>query len=189
MRIITRIVVAIVVAGAVPAASADPVATIVVTTCDDARVGQKRLAAAERDVEQIYRKAGMAIEWQHDCAANAPGSLRLRILDRAIPSDDRLAEDALGYAVIASHTANVRLDRIYSISEIRGVSPHKILVAVIAHELGHVLLGPGAHTHSGIMQPAFNFGRSSLWPLSFSREQAGKMLRSIATRTRADATN
>jgi hypothetical protein len=192
MRTITILVAGLVISGAMPATAATGAhveSRVTIAVCDLAGAGQQTLAGAEQIVNRMYRKAGIAINWVNGCATSGAEDLRLNILGGAAGGDAPVPEASLGYAVAATRTANVRLDRIIQLSVDRHVYPSDVTGAVIAHELGHLLLGPGAHAYFGIMRPAFDFSPASLSSLFFSRDQAARMGHAIAERAHPSITN
>jgi hypothetical protein len=74
--------------------------------------------------------------------------------------------------------ADVFLDRIQAAHDQYGTSVPRLLGAVAAHELGHLLLGFQAHSWTGIMTPVWeseSLRLMSMGNLLFSREQAVRM--------------
>ena len=182
MRTARTIVAALLVTAAAPvaiaAAAPAPVASITVVVCDQAGAAHD-VADAAQLVGHLYRKAGIGIRWVDGCDESVAGGLRLNIRLKPTIDDGPIPESALGYAAAETRTASVRFDRINRTASLRRVPRRDVLAAVIAHELGHLLLGYGAHAATGIMQASFDMGGVSLWGLAFSRDQASKMVRSI----------
>jgi hypothetical protein len=78
-----------------------------------------------------------------------PTSFQLRIVsnpERQITGTDDLT---LGYA--AGPLITVFYPRVEELAALSAVGPDEILGCVVAHELGHVLLGSNAHSPTGIM--------------------------------------
>src|SRR5437016_14371766 len=64
------------------------------------------------------------------------------------------------------------------------ISLAPILGDVLAHELGHLLLGSNAHSRDGIMQPHWTreqLRRVAMGQMRFSKEQAARMRMRIAS--------
>ena len=137
------------------------------------------LAEAQAEVERILTPVGLRIEWrQHrltsaaneNLNARATASLAIQLLSPAMEA--RLRRPTKGEVGIAfGSTAYVfcgRLDQLAqrALSDSRSV----LLGNVLAHEIAHLLLGPGAHASGGIMQP--HWGASELRRL----EQGGLTL-------------
>jgi hypothetical protein len=80
-----------------------------------------------------------------------PTDLRLSIL----PGHSRdFADNAFGFAILPS-LASVYFDRAAYLASSSGVAHPElriILGRIIAHEIGHLLLGPNSHAVGGVMQ-------------------------------------
>jgi hypothetical protein len=134
-----------------------------------AGVSLETLARAEQETARVYRHAGIAAVWlncpltEQELAFNracdrpgAPTRFILRFLSKAMARKFPLSGDIFGFAVTSLNggfgvVANVFADRVQEMTadaELEKV----ILGHVIAHELGHLLLGEVAHTTGvGIM--------------------------------------
>jgi hypothetical protein len=116
----------------------------------------------------VLRSAGVEISWV-DCALSQaefvkyPGcqsnrgvvNVALRLLPRRMAEKFRTPNDSLGFARPCPESeggceANVFCDRVDDLAR-NGYREDLILGHVIAHELGHVLIGPG-HSDTGIMR-------------------------------------
>jgi hypothetical protein len=80
-----------------------------------------------------------------------PLTIALRIVPRPAPG---LYFKALGYASKPYITVN--FSRVEEVATQSGVASDRILGCVIAHELGHALLGPNAHSESDIIMGVWN---------------------------------
>lgn len=121
------------------------------------------LLQAERTAAAILLKAGVETAWlacstvgsAPTCAASDPTHLRLRILPDSMAKRFRSVEgDALGFAALGEQLncdAWVFYDRVTDFAAAQGISPERLLAGVIAHELGHLLLGQNAHSSAGLM--------------------------------------
>jgi hypothetical protein len=123
------------------------------------------LALAQEAASGIYTLAGVTTTWMA-----APASIPGEEIDCAIvfvsrEKMPRLAaasgvtnDGVLGFAVM-DETANrgrvayVFPGRIENYAAARHVSFADLLGTVLAHEIGHLLLGIGSHTDTGIMRP------------------------------------
>jgi len=78
----------------------------------------------------------------------------LKILPRAISSQARDRSDVLGTALVdekgVGYYAYVFYDSVRRVGEERKIG-HTMLGDVLAHEIGHLLLGSNSHSVSGIM--------------------------------------
>jgi hypothetical protein len=126
------------------------------------------VARAEQETARILERIGVATIWvvcppssqegvrNEACALpDTPTRLTLRLFSNSLASRVRLGGDVFGYALLPADegfglVANVYADRIRELpngGECAGV----ILGRVIAHELGHLLLGKNGHSAAGIM--------------------------------------
>jgi len=122
------------------------------------------LEAAERETSRIFSDAGIDIAWVHcpiplradsdeACAADlgVAGEVRVRILDHA--TENAVGGSVFGFAV-APVFATVYYSDVFRIPTLHNSDFEipLILGCLIAHEIGHLILGPGAHASAGIMQ-------------------------------------
>ena len=86
-------------------------------------------------------------------------------------------DDIMGQAVPAVWRAHVFYDRVKA----KVLLPHRDVVTLLgyamAHELGHLLLGPDSHSTTGVMRPNFD-GDPRLVP-SFTRAEASAIRRRL----------
>jgi hypothetical protein len=122
------------------------------------------LAGAEREASRVFGEAGLRIIWL-DCLMGHSTAVRqdpcqepleatdivLRVLSE--PIQNRFQDTEFGFAVVPV-LASVYYD--YAVHLARSDDAEfevpVILGSVIAHELGHLLLGSNSHSGSGIMQ-------------------------------------
>lgn len=119
---------------------------------------------AETIAAKIYEPAGLVIDWRNcstkeqpnleRCgAANNPGELVLNIEHRGQTG----RADAYGMAFLGQDGrgkfCDVFYDRVLELHHGGRASEETILGIVAAHELGHLLLGLGSHSGTGIMRP------------------------------------
>jgi hypothetical protein len=147
-------------AGGSSAAAEQLDTTIVVHVDDHAAVARDVLAGAMNRVADVYKTIGVRIEWDDLGAAVSratPGKRHLNVL--LLTRDLRakkIAADAekqavLGYAHLASGRAYVFFERVAALP-----GPDTWLATqlgdVIAHEIGHLMLGQRTHSANGIMR-------------------------------------
>ena len=142
-----------------------PVATIRVY--DYAQVPAESLRQAQQLVTKIYSAIGVRIRWldtvraeemplpRGASIADSNGFVMIvRNSSTSSPYED--VKDALGTAVISRHNggrvAYVMSDRIRRVAGGSETTATSVMGAVIAHELGHLLLPRGSHSPSGLMQ-------------------------------------
>jgi hypothetical protein len=133
-----------------------------------AGVDPKSLARSEKVAATIFKNAGVEIVWL-DCAPSAAqiqkypacqsemgtSDLVLRILTQGMAMKLRASAESLGFAQAcpkeeAACELNVFYHRVDELAT-EGYRSDSVLGHVIAHEMTHVLLGPG-HSYEGIMR-------------------------------------
>ena len=143
----------------------DELPPLVVRVYDLGGTDSAGLADALRDAQAIFADAGIASNW-HDCTLGArssspfcrerrrPTDLIVRIVRR--PEMDGLSK-ALGASVVEPAVrggvlATVFLDHVESVARRTGAEAGVLIGRAIAHEVGHLLLGTGEHSASGLMR-------------------------------------
>lgn len=136
---------------------------ITVRLYSDVQLSSKTLRESEQEVTRILQHAGVGTAWI-DCrgtlpvppecdALPGPKDLTIRIVPKALSAADSI----FGMAFLSKAGAGAYSDVFYdSLEKLRrecGASESALLGHVVAHELGHLLLGSGAHTSIGIMRP------------------------------------
>ena len=177
----------------------DPNLTIRILVYNYSQASPGVVARAEREAERVFNEAGMDIQWlncpmgsgaavpENPCAKLLDESeLVLRVL--AEPARNGFHEDVFGAAVFPV-LASVYYEpaRRSARSDNAEFESPIILGCAIAHEMGHLLLGPNAHSTGGIMQPRWERKeiRQAMWrSLSFTAEQASAMKAAARVRTR-----
>jgi len=131
-----------------------------------ASVPARILARAEHEAGRIFERAGVATIWLHcpltaqealhnrACAQGVNPRLTLRLLSNSMTEKLQPKSDIFGAAHLANNqdfadVADIYADRTRELA--KGFELDVILGRVMAHELGHLLLGKGAHSAAGIM--------------------------------------
>jgi len=149
-----------------------------------ARVPHEVIERGVTQAAQVFRAIGIETAWLHcptspdqaatnrTCAERlGPADFVIRILPRAMSKKYGLPKAVFGFSL---PTRKGRLGRIVNLFYSRVVdmayygsvgggfetAQAIILGHVLAYEIGHVLLGPGSHSESGIM--SFPWGRKQL---------------------------
>jgi hypothetical protein len=146
---------------------------ISISVHDYADVPTPLLAAAEDQAREIFRRTGLETVWLN-CSPKLereklePGScyfsdtthLTLKISPHAMNAKVRDRIEVLGTAYPdekgAGYFAYVFYDRIQELAQRRRLG-HALLADVMAHEIGHLLLGSTSHSPSGIMCGHWNY--------------------------------
>jgi hypothetical protein len=135
----------------------------------------ERLSRASEIVSQLYEKIGVRIEWFGAMRQNTRDTRSSRsaveqsgpdgpaaqmtviILTSKMAARGRIPEGVLGYAAVPAEggmgrIAYVIYDRVRQVAAGGPASETELLGFVIAHETGHLLLGRGSGTATGLMK-------------------------------------
>jgi hypothetical protein len=173
----------------------EPNPKITLRVDDFAHLDPVVLAGARQVTTEIFRKAGVETVWldcavyQTDCGQKTERpQFMLRIL---APSMEKAinVDEALGFAMPCDDDANTCLfyifySRISALTEAHAVGSHRLLGHVMAHEIGHTLLGRNAHDLYGIMQASLPLGNVEQ-TLFFTSVQAKRLQTELLARNRA----
>jgi hypothetical protein len=136
-----------------------------VAVCNRGDVRGSVIADAKAETELVYRSAGVEIVW-HECDAFPPAAgqahdpwfvIRLRT-DKPPQKLGPASLDVMGKAFVedaGGYMADAYLQAIQATSELHHAESGVLLGFVMAHELGHLILGVG-HTPDGVMQAAWD---------------------------------
>jgi hypothetical protein len=149
-------------AAALPAEPPSP--AITVRLYNMAGAGADEVARAMAEASEIFARTGVALAWA-DCTdpyrepkcgqVRGPAAVNLRLMPaRLAPAE--LPKGVFGFALMSTtggfaRTANVYIDRVGSIADGRKYRQPVVLGAMMAHEIGHLLLGQGSHSKYGLM--------------------------------------
>jgi hypothetical protein len=180
-------------AGAQPLAGAEPGLGIKVRLYNYADASHPTLVKAEEEASRIFRVAGLELEWL-DCPTSHAAEERypacaatlgamavdLRILPSSMAARMGSSGEQLGLALLSSRPGSatdawVYYDRAERLAETDVASCDQILGLAMAHEIGHLLLGPDSHSHGGIMRANWDrkfLEEASRGQLLFTRDQA-----------------
>lgn len=140
---------------------------------DYASVPSKLLNAAEEQAREIYHRAGLETVWLNcspklekiepeSCYFSDTTHLTLKILPHASNERVRDRNDVLGTAYPddkgVGYFAYVFYDRVQELTERQNLG-HALLADVMAHEIGHLLLGSNSHSVRGIMCAHWDYDR------------------------------
>jgi hypothetical protein len=186
----------------VPGSPAIPKAKLTLRVYNYARVDSASLAQAEKIAEAVFGRVGIGTHWV-DCPTSAAKfqaypacqsdmgttDLVLRILPRQMAVKLQTSGESLGFARACPRTASAceltifyhRIDELAA----REYRVDQILGHAIAHEIAHVLIGPG-HSADGIMRA--EWGPADLerisWGLQmdFTHEQSRQLREAVLRR-------
>jgi hypothetical protein len=138
---------------------------------DYAKVSAKELATAQAQATAAYRMAGLDIIWSSapwGPSANTvlrPIDVHVVIVPREMGEkkcrDEGLADSVLGIAISGATEARGRIayifyDRIERTAVAQQIPVARGLGHIMAHEVGHLLIGTDSHSDQGLMQPNWN---------------------------------
>jgi hypothetical protein len=165
------------------------------------------LLDAESEAGEILAKAGVGTRWvdcptSHaviedfpDCqVAQGANDLVVSILPAAMADQLQHSEDALGNAdenAAGSRRAGIFYDRVRETAGGDTAAFSTLLGRVIAHELGHLLLGENAHSRTGIMQAAWSsreLGLTAGAEMEFTAQQSRRIEARLAAEAQAART-
>lgn len=142
----------------------EPNLTFTVGVYNYAHASPSTLAGAEHEAARILGLAGVRVLWL-DCRTSesateshspcqksvGPAYIEMRIL--AQPLKNIFRDDPMGFAVPPA-MANVYYQRamLFVRGDASAFASQTILGCVMAHEIGHLLLGPNCHSDLGIMR-------------------------------------
>lgn len=161
---------------------------LVVHVDDRIGVPASDLAAAKREVEEIFADTGISIQWKVgrfplSVVDTITKGLRARQVAVMLVSntDDPLPGASgctLGFAAKRPAVAYAFYNRIIEQSWLHPIDPGVLLGRVLAHEMGHVLLPPNSHSLHGIMRGNLDLGLEN--PDRFTGDQALAMRATLA---------
>lgn len=156
------------------AISANAETILTVRVYDYTGLSDNTILKAEALARKVFHKAGVETNWVH-CPTErveegrfpwcrkpiSESEVILHIIPESMESR-RLSEEAFGYALHASGGAPAQHAWIFfhrveqaakkSQRTARATSQWVLLAHVVAHEIGHLLLGPDSHSGRGIMR-------------------------------------
>jgi len=172
------------------------VATVTVAIYDDVRLSLRVLADAEDEATRVYQKAGVAISWIECKSSRTDGEPDWRCQDpataphfnlRIVPHASKSSDGIFGVAFLSAGGtgaySDVFYDSVLKLDRDGHLGLARVLGDVMAHELGHLLLGLNAHSRWGIMCPSWHGAElrlASMGALLFSKEQARFMRQRLA---------
>jgi hypothetical protein len=161
---------------------AGPPRTIRVVVCDSVGVTPEVLATARLTTARVYGQIGIDIVWRD--RVDQPGrpasptsesgtmTVYLRLVPLAWEPPAVTLSGALGFTTVGGRVASVVFERIVDLASNESLSVPDLLGYVMAHELGHLLLGSKPHAVSGIMSETVDRRGVTQGLLWFTRDEA-----------------
>lgn len=165
---------------------------LTVRVWDYAEVSRPVLTSAQTETSYLFDKAGVQIAWLEcnpkqrvgaGCEVPHANDIILRIQPRSALQGASGA-DILGRA-IGDQFTDVYDAEVTHAALNQNVPRNQVYAMAMMHELGHLLLGPGAHTSTGIMRPrwdAGDFDAASQRRLRFTPSQCQVIRTAVASR-------
>lgn len=171
-------------------------AQLSVAVYNDAGVAQPMLKKAELVAATILGRAGISVDWENCSEKRMPAHacdnpqqesyVSLRVTPKPINS---AVASIFGVAFLSAEGKGRYVDVFYSrilqLENNNRISLPAVLGCVMAHELGHLLLGSNAHSMIGIMRrqwQAAELNQVQQGALLFTIEQARKMQQRMSYR-------
>ena len=181
----------------------EPRSQITVRIYNYAGVSRRTLLGAEGESSRIFRKAGVEVAWLDCTAAHFPEekhtdcrtplgaiAVNLSVLPASMAGRLKPIQDEMGRAVVSARAGSasdawVFYQYVERIAADELASPSQILGYAMAHEIGHLLLGPDHHSDEGIMRAHWDLKsleEASQGQLLFTRDQARLIRNEVQTR-------
>jgi hypothetical protein len=162
---------------------------IIIRVYSDVALSNQILSQAEAEGTRIFQQAKVQTVWVNCESSFTPTAshchdapdgkhLVLRIVPKALSAADSI----FGMAFLAANGGGVYGDVFFDSIEVLhrdyGASSGRVLGHVMAHEVGHLLLGTNSHSLIGIMRPSWHgeeLRMLAMGSLFFTPEQARVM--------------
>ncbi len=156
-----------------------------VNVYNDAKVSSVTMRRAEERAGRVLQLAGVHVLWNDGQPSRNPslsepqGNPAAEFSLRIVPHSRNLADSVFGVSFLGTDNSGRYGDIFYAAAERLSETAHinlgDVLGHVIAHELGHLLLGTNAHSPQGIMRPHWSseeLHSLAMGRLLFTPEQA-----------------
>jgi hypothetical protein len=174
---------------------------LTVVMCNDSPASSRTLQFAESTASEILRSGGVQVAWSNITGEAVPepasvcdeepeaNEFRVRILSHQPKSE--LIKTVFGRAVFPN-TAILYYELVDRLAKVDNADFERpiVLGTLIAHEIGHLLLGPGRHSSTGIMRAQWDgqqIQKALKGRLSFSRTESAQIQAQAKQRLRVEA--
>ena len=150
---------------------------IAIGVYDYTHMAKPVLAEAQSETTSIFGRFGVHLIWVHCLDRGSvspcrpllsPGFITLNLVSRSMGSKIAMNDKRLGVTI--DRTIYILYQPIEETIGAKDPERGQILARIIAHELGHVLLPPKAHSDKGLMRPSWRL-RDLQNEISFTSEQ------------------
>lgn len=141
---------------------------LIVRVYNTAAIPRREVSAAERIAEKIFHRAGIQFRWRECRTATGPSAVaedlcaeqlqprevmaRLAIIGGADPSTSVFGYALVGGEAQGGKLATIFADRVNAAALRLHVNRPTLIGRMLAHELGHLLLGSNSHAPRGLMR-------------------------------------
>lgn len=174
--------------------------TITALVCDQIQMPAKKLERAEKEADRILGSAGISVRWSN---CNSPGAATLQELPNIfvirvrnlapVDAADSRRRKPMGRAFLLGNRADVYYDAVRELAHdvASDCEISTIFAYVIAHELGHLLLGP-QHSPQGVMEASWGRREVEMMTrheLRFSQAERERVQSTLVARAGASGTS
>lgn len=158
---------------------------VCVQVLNDAAVQSSIVRAGLEECSRIFRRAGVVIDWTLDPASESHDFVV--VITKAVSPE--ASRNAVGYICSDSSGASAVVIWPRAVALVtRRTFPFEILGRVMAHELGHLMIGQPHHSAFGVMRPSWTledltFGKATSF--LFTREEIGEIRANLWRRSSA----
>jgi hypothetical protein len=172
--------------------TADDALPIVVLVDNRASAAAEVIDQAGKEVARIHRQAGLRVLWlaksqaPHDSAGTFTVYLMVRtgLLPKGNTPSEFLMGAAPGGALDCGGVVYLFFDQVIEFARVHQTGAALVMGTVVAHEIGHLLLGNRGHTSEGLMRASWSaddWQRASAGFLLFSRRESELMRATISS--------
>jgi hypothetical protein len=170
---------------------------LIVFVYNDAGVPEAALQRAEQETSKIFWYAGVRIEWGGhggskgvEAVDSARDNTILTLAVRIVSHSRNLSDDVFGVAFLGAdgigQQADVFYDNVALLSKQSSRNSGEVLGNVMAHELGHLVLGSNSHAPIGLMKRHWASEDLKKMSMGQLRFEAGQ---TVQVRNRLEKTN
>ena len=178
-------------AGADSSLAREPAARVVVRIYNYAEVQADVLGRAQVEAARIFRQAGVEVEWNEIDLSGPPGKapaastdepvFNLKLLSESMAA--RIPRPARMFGIALHIDVFLFVHRVRDLARDSGFPLPLVLGHIMAHELGHLLLGENSHSSAGLMSETLRpteFELATRGRLLFAPEEARRMRSRLA---------
>ena len=162
---------------------------------NEAKLSASALASAVETANRAMRTAEIWVRWidcyrdPESCKGATGTAFDLTISGASAAREKKLVSFEMGYSLLPENGtgvyAKVLLSRVARYADTFDIPVTAVLGHVMAHEIGHLLLNTGEHSHAGIMKAVWTGSENRLLAggrLGFHGREAAIMRRNLARR-------